>query len=261
MRFNRDYELIINGIVIIPPMRVSFSVEKSAAGGLNKATIRIYNLKEANRLALVKDAEQKKYIPVSLSVGYDKKISLLYKGSVNIGRNSREGTDFITEIESLDGGYDLINSFTSKTVKSDPVKAILDDMPNTEKGKITKQQALIRPRVMVGASVNLLPGGWYIDEEKLHILAPGEVVSGFIPVVTAATGLIDTPTREASKITFSTVLNPALKINGLCQLESKTAPHLNGVYILQSMSYTGDNYGTDWSQKITGIPAGSYKVL
>ena len=278
-RFNRDFELIVqvserSTVSVMPPMRVSFSANKSVSGGLNKLTVRIYNLKESNRLALVKDADardpaQLKRIGISFRVGYEGSLKLLFKGTVHRGSNSREGADMVTELECLDGGHDFLAGYTNKTVKGkdQAVTAILGDLPNTARGKITALSPITRPRILVGPSARLIDEligddeTWYIDDERLYIVKAGEVVSSFIPVVNAASGLLNTPTREQSKITFDTLLNPTLKIGGLCSLVSSTAPHLNGVYKIESMGYNGDNYGANWSQSVTALLAGGYTVL
>lgn len=256
-------------VIVKPPIRISFSADKSVTGGLNKLTLRIYNLTQSNRLALVKDPEQRKHIPLSLRVGYSGSLHLLYKGTVHSGQNFREGPDQITEIEGLDGGFDFLNSFTSRTVrnKKRAIDRVLDDMPNTGRGKITGQQSLIRPKVLVGASAKLIDElvgedeTWYIDDEKLYIIKQNEVISSFIPVVSADTGLLNTPVRQDQKVTFDTLMNPGLKIGGLCSLISTTAPHLDGVYKIDAMSLSGDNYGADWSMKATCFRVTGYTVL
>ena len=274
-RFNRDFELIVqvskrSTVSVVPPMRVSFSANKSVSGGLNKLTVRVYNLNESHRLALVKDAEdQDKRIGLSFRVGYEGSLKLLFKGTVHRGTNSREGAELVTELECLDGGHDFLSGFTNKTVKGkdQAVTAILSDLPNTSRGKITVLAPITRPKVLVGPSARLIDEliadteTWYVDDERLYIVKSGEVTSSFVPLVSAATGLINTPTREQSKITFDTLLNPTLKIGGLCSLVSSTAPHLNGVYKIESIGYNGDNYGASWSQSVTGLLAGGYTVL
>jgi hypothetical protein len=274
-RFNRDYALTVQAagvapVIVKPPMRVSFDASKSISGGLNKITVRIYNLKQANRLALVKDVEDfDKRIPLSLSVGYEDTLQRVYRGTVHRGRNTREGPDHVTELEGLDGGFDYLNSFTSKTVrgKDQAIGAILDDMPNTGRGKLTSARPLIRPRVLVGASALLIDDlldadeTWYIDDEKLYTLKADEVTSSFIPVVNAATGLLDTPTRDQFKISFDTLMNPTLKPGGLFKLQSVIAPHLDGVYKIETIGYAGDNYGDKWGQTVTGILAPEYAVI
>lgn len=275
LRFDRTYELIVQpanrpAISISPPIRCSYTITKSISGGLNSATIRVYNLSQDNRLSLAKDAEQfERRIPIMLRIGYADQLQLIFKGSVHRGLNSREGPDLITELQSLDGGFDFLNSFTAKTVvgKTTAIDAILSDAPNTTRGKITEQPQLVRPKVLVGPSLKLVDElvhadeTWYIDDEQLHIIKDDEVTSTYIPLVDAGTGLLNTPAREMSRITFETLINPTLRIGALCQLVSVSAPHLSGVYKIDTIRYNGDNYGSQWAQTCTGLLKTEYKTL
>lgn len=273
-RFNRDYELTVqvssgDAVVVKPPMRVSFNANKSAVGGLNKLTVNIYNLTPTHRLALAKDAEDPKRIAISFRVGYKDSMQLLFKGTIHRGTNTREGPDFVTELQCLDGGHDFLTGFTSATVKGKAraVDAVLGDLPNTGKGKLATLGDATRPIVLVGPPARLLDRlvgegeTWYVDEEKLYILGDKQVVSNFIPVVNAATGLLNTPTREAFKVTFDTLLNPTLRIGGLCKLESVSAPQMDGVYKIDAIGYNGDNYGKVWSQSVTCLVVQDYEVI
>lgn len=268
MRFDRDYELVIGfddqALVIRPPLRIAFSGQKSITGGLNKLNLAIYNLKESNRLRIVKDPtdptdQKSKYIPIQLKVGYDGKLDKVFKGSVHRGYNERQGPDIISKIECLDGGFDAITSFTSKTIvgKDDAVKAIIADMANTKPGKITKQKQLIRPKVLVGNSYQLIEQSlandedFFIDNEAIYIIKNDEIVSTFVPNVNSATGLIGTPTRDQGKVTFETFMNLELNLAGLCKLESDIAPHINDIYKIDTIGYDGDYMGSDWKMTVT----------
>jgi len=250
-------------------MRIAFDCQKSVTGGLNKLILKVYNLTASNRHKLAKDREEQKRIPVILSVGYKENLELVFQGTVEKGENSRNGSDHISTLDCLDGGFDFINSFTSATVvgKNTAIDTILTDMPNTGKGKITEQNNLVRPKVLVGNSIKLIEQQlnddetWYIDNEKLNIIKENEVISSFVPLISAKTGLINTPQRQNQKVTFDTLMNPTVKIGGKAQLESKTAPHLNGVYKVESMGYKGDYHGSDWSQSITGLKDINFVVL
>lgn len=270
-RFDRSFKLIVEidgGVVTIePPFKVVFDVVKSIAGGLNKATIQIYNMDQRKRLALTKDTEQVKRVPVSLAVGYAGSVETIFKGSLQRGSNRRDGADYVTELYCLDGGFDVANSFVNTVSEGDAVGAILGAMPNTRRGKVTNQGELVRPKVLVGDAVTLLDDlvtdgqTWFIDNEALNLMKGDEVISSFIPVVSADTGLVNTPEREQSRVTFDTLMNPALKLAGLCNLRSKTAPHLDGVYRLETMTYSGDNYGQNWMQSCSGILQPKYTVI
>lgn len=273
-RFQRDFELTIQvsdtqAVVIKPPMRVQFSADKSVSGGLNKINVKAFNLTKSNREAIQKDEDQQKRVPFALRAGYVDQLETIFKGTVFKASSRREGADIVTDIEGIDGGHDFLNSFVSKTTrgKGAAIDGVLADLPNTGKGKVTESTPLIRPKVMVGSAMHVLDSiigegeSWYVDDEQLYIIKDNESTSRFAPLVNSDTGLIDTPERKQSRVTFTTLLNPAIKIGGLIQLESLQAPQINGVYKVESMGYSGDNYGQAWSQTITAILAGGFKVL
>ena len=272
-RFGRNYVLVITvdgrNVVITPPRQIVFDAMKSIRGGLNKMNIQITNLPESLRLALAKDAEQRKVMPIGLSVGYQDRIELVFQGTVHTGGNSRQGPDILTSLECLDGGEDFLHSFTARTVEGGrrAIDAALEDMPNTSTGKITERPPLTRPKVLVGNSVRLIddmvgPGEtWYIDNEQLYVIKDDEVTSRLVPIVSAETGLISTPTRESQLVTFESLMNPTVKIGGLASLKSATAPHLDGIYRIETIAYSGDNYGEAWVQTCTGRLAAGAKSI
>lgn len=272
MRYNRDYELTIQtelerAIVVRPPFNIAFNADKSVDKSLNKMNIRVFGLSESNQLAMVKNAQEKKNFEIALKVGYQDSIETIFKGYVNIGERSRQGADLPVTMECIDGGFDARFSFTSKTVQNkNAIDAILEDMPNTKKGKITTQKKLIRPRVLVGNSWKLIRENlngeqYFIDNGQLNILQKNEVINSFIPVVQASTGLMSTPSREESKVTFQTMMNPSLKIGGLCELNSVYAPALNGIYKIYTIGYDGEYEGTPWMQTVTCELTKDYVVL
>lgn len=271
-RFDRQFEFAFgsgnDAIIIKPPIRIQFGGEKFAGSidgdtprGLNKINISLHNLSEGTRQKLVKDSNESKYIPIQLLVGYGQDLKPMFKGSVHRGIVEKRGADIITTIEALDGGFDAFTGYTSQTVrgKREAITKILQDMPNTTEGKVTKQDEIIRPRVLVGNSLKLLKEQVadgqqiFIDNEQLFIIKEDEAVSLFVPLVSAETGLINTPQRENSLVTFESMINPELRIGGLCKLESVVNKHLNGIYKIYSLSYSGDNYGEDWKMTVNAF--------
>ncbi|WP_410707787.1 hypothetical protein [Citrobacter amalonaticus] len=209
--FYRDYRLTVGignqAVIIEPPITVSFkALETVDKKSLGKLSVSINGLKPSTRLQLLKSEDEEKYIPVRLEVGYDGKLRQVFQGSVKSGAVKREGATHIVSLECEDGGHDYINAFTSRTVrgKDQVVDSVLQDMPNTKKGSVTKQQALIRPKVLVGRSSKILTDtlapdeSFFIKDERVHILKANEVTSGNIPVVNARSGLLNTP--QSTKI-------------------------------------------------------------
>lgn len=271
-RFGRDYELNIlfpNGdlVTILPEINIDFESEKSIQGGLNSSKLQIYNLEENKRNRLVKDREDSKAkILIEFKAGYSK-LETIFKGDLVEGNSVRSGADIITTLEIQDGLFDLQNSFTSKTVRGKITDEILKDMPNTNKGKITNESTLLRPRVLVGNSLKLIEENlnqnetYYIDDGALNILKPNEITSDYAPVVSAETGLIDTPKKSMNEISFKTLLNPQLRIGGLCELISTLDKRLNGLYKIVTIKTSGSYQGSNWEQEVTVIFQANYKVV
>lgn len=271
--WKRNYQLTVGvgsqAVIIRPPFRISFSVDKSVEVGLNKAKIRVWGLSQATRLKLIKDEWSQDYFPIELQIGYQDKLELLFRGSVRKGEFNREGADFISTMDCFDGGVDVVNGFTNTvaTTKKDVILSALGDMPNTTLGKVSKEGDLVRPRVMIGNSSSLIAGQleegeeFFIDNEQLFVIKRDEVRSTYAPLVTARTGLLDTPTVTKGKVAFNTMMNPTLKIAGLCKVESKYNPEVNGVYRIEQMNYAGDYSGADWKQSVSGRLANNVKAL
>lgn len=285
-RFLRDYKLIVGigamAVEVGPPFRIRFSADKSDKADLNKATIKIDGLSSDKRRRLVRDSDEKAgkdgkpavqgqnngYFPVTLQIGYQGKLETIFRGSVDQASSVREGPQFITTLSAMDGGHDFLTSFvsTSVTSKQAAIDAVLATMPNTKKGKVGAQKDLGRPKILVGNSMATIQEmldpdqRWFIDDERLNILGGDEVVSGYIPVVSAETGLINTPEADKKEITFTTYLNAAIKVGGLVKLVSVTAPHLNGIKKVSLISYSGDSDGADWQQRVTCSIAENYSV-
>ena len=289
-RFLRDYRLTIGigaqAVTILPPFRIRFSVDKSDKSDLNKATIKVDGLNPDKRRRLVRDPDEKPekdkdgkdkptsnsnkgYFPVLLEIGYQGKLETIFRGSIDEAGSTREADgQYVTTISAMDGGEDFLRGFvaTSVTSKAAAIDAVLGTMPNTKKGKIGAQGDITRPKILVGNSMATIqemlnPGQrWFIDDERLNILGGNEVVSGYVPVVSAETGLINTPEADKKEVTITTFLNPSIKVGGLYQLISVTAPHRNGVYKCTLITYSGDIDGSDWFQRVTGEIAESYVV-
>jgi len=271
-RFGRDYEIIVttkNGevIKISPNIRIQFEATKSVKGGLNSCRVSIYNLNETNRRHLVKDkTDQKTMMPFLLQAGYEK-IETIFQGTITESYSERRGADIITTLVCHDGGHDFLTSYTSKTVKSNDIEYILEDMPNIKKGKVTKRVKLHRPKVLVGSSFKIIEDMLkedetvFIDNEKLHILKDNEITDDLSVIVSPETGLLKTPSKKESEVTFQTMMNPSLKISGLCEIQSTISKELNGVYKVNTIKYSGDTDGADWKQEVSCSLSEKYEVV
>jgi len=294
-RFLRDYRLTIGigsqAVTILPPFRIVFTADKSDDPTLNKMTVKIDGLNDSKRRILVRDKDDKppknvkadadgnpapkkelrandsRYFPVELQVGYLGRLETIFRGSVDEAGSTREGPQFVTTLTCLDGGHDFLNSFvsTSVTSKSAAIDAVLGTMPNTKKGKIGAQKDITRPKILVGNSMATIQEmldpdqRWFIDDERLNILSEKEVVSGYIPVVSAETGLQNIEPKK-KEIIMNMWMNTSIKVGGLVQLISTVSPGANGIYKVRLITYNGDYEGSDWMMKVSGDLAEEYVV-
>ncbi len=270
---HRNYRLEINvkgrRITIQPPLKISFSGTNSTARVANTLELKIFNLNEDHRNALVKDAESiiaegqpsQPEFRVALLVGYGSSLALIYDGFATTAGSTREGANVVTSISCRAAFPDIKYSWTNQTVTAgETFNVILRDMPNTTLGPVSKETfpRLKRPKVIVGGSFDQLKQAYpdhnvSIVNGKLYILAPDEaVVTSIIPVVSADTGLLNTPTRQERRVSIEALLNPKIEPFSLFKLESKIQPHLNKVYRAEDINYSGDTWGSDWKMTITG---------
>lgn len=272
-RFTRDFILKIglgsSMVEIRPPLNISFSATENIFNkALNKLNLKIPGLQKSTREKLIKyELDRNKYFPVSLEIGYEGKLYRAFKGSVRTGELSREGAMFTNSLECYDGHPDFTQAFTSRTVsgRSLSIDAILEDMPNTNKGAVTTLNDTLRPKVLVGSSSELLSKiaqgkEFYIKDEKIFMLNTEEVVSAVAPLISAKTGLKGVPQQDHIDTVFTTVLNPTLKIGGLCVIESVNNPGVNGTYKIYQITTSGAYKGT-WEQTVTCRKANAYKVI
>lgn len=271
-RFTRDYILTIGlgaqKVEIRPPMNISFSaIENVDNRALNKLQVKIPGLKESTRLKLIKyELDKSIYLPIELIAGYEGSIHRIFKGSVQTGALSRDGQLTIT-LDCQDGHPDFNEAYTSQTVTSRAlaIDALIGDMPHVKKGIITQLKELSRPKVLVGSSSALLSEiaegrQMYIKDEKLYLLNENEVISGIAPIVSAETGLKGIPVQDHIETTFTTMLNPSLKIGQLCELVSSKNPAVNGLYKIWQIVTNGAYKGV-WEQTVTCRAQNDYKVV
>lgn len=268
MRFNRDYRLKIkigNDLLEIkPPIRISFTGTRSMGTLSNVFDISIYNLSRNTYKRMTKDPDTRagqfefNNYTFIFEGGYEDKIGVIFAGQIHVASTVRDGENFITTISAIAGLHDLKYAFISQTVNNvDIPDFVIKKMGITNKGKISSEIAkLKRPKVLLGNAFKILEDTYpefnvFIDNNSCFILKDGETTTDFIPVVDAGTGLIGTPTRLQQRVNFSTLLNPDIILGGNIDLKATVDDYINGIYNVESIEYSGDNYSNDWQQNIT----------
>lgn len=255
MKFGRKYRLTIEmndgggAIVIEPPFTLQFNIVRSTMATLNTADLTIYNLSPATRDRIYQDRFNfSTYRKVILEAGYDT-LSTVFVGSIFEAYSVRQGTDIITNINSRDGGFDVVGTKTYRTIQAgatnaEVVDSLARDFPNLELAAVGQfDQSFKRPVVLNGNTYDLLKrytgDNVYIDMQKLYALQQNEVIEGDLPVLNASTGLLETPRREDAFFIVTTLFEPRIIMGQQVRLESLILPQYNGNYKVIGVHHQG----------------------
>lgn len=212
MLFDRVIELEIGQAggkgVLIKDLRISFNIEKTSSETLNNSTVKIYNLNRDSRKLI----EVPNNI-VILRAGYaqDAKALQIFTGNVRRALTSREGVDWVTDIELDDGLLSYRDSKISisfpagssaKNVLANiitrfnlPYKKIPSDLPD-------KQYAegfsfVGRVRDAMGKVCQYLGCDWSIQNQEIQVIRKGGALKNETIVISPESGLIGSPSMEA----------------------------------------------------------------
>lgn len=256
-KFGRKYKLTIKlldgtSFIVELPFTIEFDITRNTLTSANVASIRVYNLSEEKREKIrknINDFGNQKLI--ELQAGYGNKLSTIFSGYVTQAWSVREGTNFVTNMESFDGGFAFNNSaidmsFPSGTTQKDVAKGFIDSMSKDgiKMGAIGNfEGTLSRGNSYSGNTIDILKqttgGSLFIDNNKAYILQDNECLEGPIPLINKASGLLGTPVREQTIINFDMLFEPGLFLAQQIKLESETGKNFNGNYKIISLKHRG----------------------
>lgn len=217
-RFDRTYRLVIgkkgqdkNAIVIEPPMRISFDVEKDVDPEPNEHSIKIYNLSPVTRQAV-----EKQDMRCVLYAGYEQEqnTTLLCSGDIAYAYSYKEGANWITELFVLDGLIEIRDTVVSLGYASGVNSSlILNDIAKAMGLKLIAANSLAERRWENGFSfygaartaLNKIVAGtgleWSVQNGELQVVNKYNVTKRQGVVLAVDSGLIGSPerTREAAK--------------------------------------------------------------
>lgn len=259
-KFGRNYLLLIqkqNGDIlrVVPPFTVEFDITRNTMTSANVGSIRVYNLNENNRTQIRKNINDFWDLrQIQFYAGYGPNLSLCFQGTITQAWSVREGTNFITQLESFDGGFAFSNSisnftFPANTPMQTVIEALVHDLTGAQvqPGVVgTIGGTLSRGNSYNGSTCELLSdlvgNQFFIDNGKAFVLADHECVRGPISLINAASGLLNTPIREQTLIHFDMLFEPRLTMGQVVSLESITtddADNVNGTYKVVSLKHRG----------------------
>jgi hypothetical protein len=256
-----------------PTLRVQFKVVKSLKRDPNTATVTITNLNGDNRAAL-----QEKGIPTILEAGYVDNVSQIFAGVLQFGSSVKNGTDFLTTIQTGDGGDKYKTARINTSLKGPvDIKSVLQtagEALGLNLGNLREKisQGSLRPALQEMTEGVVLSGkaeqvftriakqmgySWSIQDGQIQLLAPNEVIATSDAVLLTAvdgrsTGLIGSPEPgEKGIVKARSLLQPDLLPGRKVQIQSR---EIDGFFRVEKAVFTGDTWGSDWYSDIEAKP-------
>jgi len=262
-RFNREYKVMFGkrggDLKSISELRCRFRIEKSVLKTPNTAVIEIYNLNENSRNVL-----QDEDAIILLEAGYQGNQRGVFVGDVTKVEHRRIDADRVTIVEAGDGNNALNESVISKSYASGTnISNVITDIISTFKGVsfsqnlntvITSARQLITGGSFEGASEQVLDDllssyglSFSIQDGELLVSGDASLEDSEVQIVSASTGLIQSPAKTDTGVSFEMLLEPRIRPGSFIQLDSES---IKGLYRATKVVHDGDNFDKNWYTQI-----------
>lgn len=263
IKFGRNYRITIDPkdggpvIIVTLPFTIKFWVQRNTYSDLNNLTIDIYNLSEANRNRIFQDRYDIGVVQsdgsfvgrqIKFEAGYST-LYQIYEGTIFQASSARENTEIVTRISALSGNFDVATTQTYQTISGSQTmgqvfEALIGEFPSLEVGAIG-DFPITRPRpwVINGNVYEWLKQtsgqGVFIDNNKVFVLKPTEVLAGEIVAINDASGLLETPRRDDGFLSVTTLLEAGINVGQRIAISSSVQKVYNGNYKVAGIQHQG----------------------
>jgi hypothetical protein len=272
--FKRDWRVLL-GTLDAGKIDLRFKAKRTTGAEPNKLELSVFNLTEAQRNDLARQrgsagGAKRNPLPIELYAGYAEETFLIFKGQAHLVENHRDGSDWITEIQALDGGVAyktarINKSFAKGVSVKDVLKAAVGAM-GIGQGNLAKfasaqlqggGSTYAAGTVLSGAASQELDGvvrslglRWSTQNGALQLQERGKPLDKAAVRLAPDSGLVGSPAALAvdNKKTRGLSKARALLIAGLEPGRKVVvdSASLQGSYEIIETEYTGDTIGTDW---------------
>lgn len=274
----RVYQIEVNDKVIIAEnssgvqARVQFDVTVDAVGNITLCDLNLSNLAESTISTVFKRGAV-----LAIRAGYEDNIDYIFRGIIRQVFRGREGPTTYTNILARGGQLEKnnINKALGKNAKlSEILQALADALGY--KLNITKSEfADVYPTgySMTNDPVKSLRDlayawkfEWAIENDSLVIFKVENGRKAPKKTINMQSGLEGIPEVTDVGVNFSVRMNPSIKIGNKIELDTKyksfnfSGVYYNnelqdaagsGTYTVMKIVYSGDNYGQQWTTRVT----------
>jgi hypothetical protein len=248
----------------------AFQVTRTLKPEPNTCEVRVYNLGRALRRELATKAKAGLY--VTISAGYQNRLSQLFRGDLRDAFSVREDTGWVTTISSGDGEKARRNARIRRAfprgTKVDVVLRALAESLGVGLGNSTR--ALMEPRKLTHGSSEFVSGTvvhgnsaaqltellrsvgmeWSIQDGELQVLDKGRALETEAIVLSPETGLVGSPEPGHKGTVKATArLIPGLQPGARVLIESS---EVRGLFRIERVDFAGDTSQDDWIANLEG---------
>lgn len=270
-KFNRIYSLRVEvfGATVVSPYRnearnieitlpntIEFDITRQLLGSAQTAKFRIYNLAESVRTSMRKDYSNVQQLrAIQFRCGYapseEFNLPLVFNGTVLWCFSFRVGTDWITEVDAYDGGFQIANANNANaTIAPGASAASVITMLARQMPYLTGTPIVgdfptrnLRGEVLFGNIWSIIQqkcGGLAtIDNGQVKALNFNEAFRGSVPLLSEESGLIGSPRRSLSLVEFDMLFEPGLSVGQIVELYSTADRTLNRDWKVYGFDHKG----------------------
>lgn len=200
-------------------------------------------------------------------------LPFIFQGNIKQAYSQRQGPNWVTTISAWDGGFAVTNGMISNQLDNSVVNGsvlqtintLVAAMPQVTVGYVdpTIQSQSVLGLTLMGSPwdklvqlADELYADVYIDLEKVYFVKKGEAapnVTGGLTLISPETGLLETPMKQRSIVSFEMIFEPRLKVGQTVNLQSLETVN-NGPYTVGGINHRGmisDSVGGDLRTKVS----------
>jgi hypothetical protein len=240
----------------------SFKVKKHLKPEANSCEITLYNLSPASRSIL----STPKKLTVRLEAGYEDAVAQLYLGEIRGAQTTREGSDWVTKIETGDSEKEIQSARITLSIGAKvPAGTALVAIARALKVGVGNAEAkanelAARGKVFFGPGTAIYGNAaqeltdfcasadleWSIQDGVIQILDRGKALESQAALLSSSTGLIGSPTVDhKGVVTFKALIQPDLRPGHKVAFDTVQFKATQG-YRIEECDYDGDTEGTSW---------------
>lgn len=265
--FGRKWRVTINEVQL-EKLPVKFNVQKTLKPEPNKLDLSVINLSSDTRARLkVADA----YVVVE--AGYEGSTGIVFAGTARRVSDYRDGNEWILKVEAGDGEKNIRQArFSGSFSPGAKMSDVLGELAKSLGVSADRAVERLKKSDYKGAFNEFANGFSFagpsyaelekqlrhagltpsIQDGELQILANNETTQHSALVISPTSGLIGSPqTKADGVVAFKTLMQTSLAPGRKVVLDSASK---KGTYRIESITYTADSHGGDWSCECEGKP-------